>query len=306
MSGSGGNAFLDFLRVIAPASVPVWVLTILAAIISVALALALIRINAFTCQRMEGKIAAQSPDRQVTTIALAATLGGLAAYPFAPHLFFADIELGLFLIISLFLVTAIGAEHAMGAQIPLAIALLVPVVIGGTLNLIEASRLQSDWYGMGWFVFKNPFGLPALVVCVLATLEVTRREQYAAKFLLSTVGEVFFFGGFESPLTWSLRRSLGEDPGFLNHVALADGSTQTRIAIGGLVFQLVCMLTLLAKTMLCNFVLIRMSSMRSSGRLERWMALGARPLTSVALLLLLGAGLWEWVRVALLSGGPGA
>jgi len=119
-------------------------------------------------------------------------------------------------------------------------------------------------------------------------------------FLLSGLAATFFFGGFESPLTWSLRRSLGEDPGFFNHAQLADGSTQTRIAIGGLMFQLACAATLIGKTMVGVFVLLWLQA-RPDARLHRAMEISRRVLVPLGPVLLIGAALWEWARAALWS-----
>jgi NADH-quinone oxidoreductase subunit H len=216
-------------------------------------------------------------------------------------------------------------------EVPLGLALLVPVMIGGTLNLIEASRLQSDWYGMGWFVFKNPFGLPALLLFLTAALAETKRapfdlpeadselvagfhteysgirwsfffmEEYTAMFLMSALAALFVLGGFESPLTWGLRQSLGEDPGFLNHAVLADGSTKTVIAFGGLLFQVVCALTLIAKTLAGVFLMMWLRWTLPRLRVDQVMSMGYKYLTPLALACVLGGGVWEWARARIWS-----
>ena len=384
MSTGEGNAFLDLLQAVLPASVPAWIVVPAAAVLSVAVCVALISVNAMFAVWLERKVAGhiqcrfgpmytgwhgwlqsiadpvklllkedivpRGADRILFVLApalvLAGILGAMAAYPFSPHVFFADIDLGLFLILALTSVTTIGivmagwasnskwsllgamreAAQVIAYEVPLGLALLVPVMIGGTLNLIEASRLQSDWFGMGWFVFKNPFALPALVLFFIAALAETKRapfdlpeaeselvagfhteysgirwsffflEEYAGMFLMSAIAAVFFLGGFESPLTWGLRRSLGDDPGFLNHVVRADGSTQTVIAIGGLVFQLVCALTLIVKVLLGVFLMMWLRWTLPRLRVDQVMSMGYKYLTPLALLCVLGGGLWEWAR----------
>ena len=302
MSGSGGNAFLDFLRVLAPANVPRWALVLLAAFTSTAVVIALVRFNEFVCLRLQHKFSSPIQSRSPALLALAGSFAALAAYPFAPHVFVADIEIGLFLILALMAVTTLGNPKRAAALVPLGLALVVPVLIGGTSNWIEASRLQSDWFGLGWFVFKNPFGLPALVLFCLAALELCQDGEHISLFLMSTLGVVFFFGGFESPLTWGLRQSLGLDPGFLNHVTLSDGSVQTHIAIGGLVFQTVCVATLIGKTMLGILLMMWLRSLPARGHLQHLLTAGSSTRASLALLCVFGAGLWECVRAALWSG----
>ncbi|MEO6710790.1 MAG: hypothetical protein ABI054_13680 [Planctomycetota bacterium] len=314
MSGSGSNAFLDLLRAVAPAGLPDWATLLLAAAVTAAVAITGVAIQAWLCRRIAGRLAGKLssgpmlPTTPAQGWAFAATLGAIAAYPLAPHVFFADIELGLLLILACLALASIVSDACadLGWLILLGVALLVPVIAGGSLNLIEASRLQSDWFGMGWFLLKSPFALPASILFLVAALGWARRESMSpierstGMFLLSGLAATFFFGGFESPLTWSLRRSLGEDPGFLNHVPLADGSGQTRIAIGGLMFQLACAATLLGKTMLGVFLLLRLQA-RPSPRFQQAMEVSRRVLVPLGPALLIGAALWEWARATLWS-----
>lgn len=298
MTGSGGNAFLDFLAKLAPSGVAPWVVVLAAALAAAIVGLAVVRCVEFVALRFERRAPPGELPRKASIVALAAAVGALSVFPFSPHVFFADVELGLILVLGLLLVTTWNEPRRAAWWLPLASALLVPVATLGTLNCIEASRLQSTWLGMGWLVFRNPFGLPALALYLVAALEATRREHVVATFLVSALAAVFFLGGFESPLTALLRQSLGLDPGFLNHVTLADGSTETRVAIGGLVFQLVAASTLLVKTLLLMFALMRSSSAPRGRWLQRASSLPAVQLASLALAFLLGAGLWEWGRSA--------
>jgi len=179
-------------------------------------------------------------------------------------------------------------------------------IFQGSANLIESSRQQSAAFGMGWAVFRTPFSAAALALFLAAGIAVAGERvvdsgrfawlagPHPRLFLLSALAAVYFLGGFESPLTAALRRSLGEDPGFLNHVTLADGSLQTRVAIGGLVFQLVCAATLAAKAML---VMAAMSWLRA--RRPRLFELGPERRAILGLACAIGAGLWEWGRFSL-------
>ncbi|HUR27666.1 MAG TPA: hypothetical protein VM509_05730 [Planctomycetota bacterium] len=277
---------------------PPWAVVLLAALTSASVGLVMLRCIERFVLRLERRAPRVEVPRKVSRVAFAAAFGALAVVPFAPHVFFADVELGALLTLALLAVTTVQEPSRAAWWIPLGCALLVPVAALGTLDLIEASRLQSGWLGLGWLALRNPFGLFALVVYLVAARAVIRREQLVAAFLVSALAAVFFLGGFESPLTALLRKSLGEDPGFLNHVTLADGSTQTRVAIGGLVFQLVAASTLIAKTGLCMFLLMRPRPSMKGVFLERAAAMPAIQLASMALLFLLGANLWEWGRSA--------
>jgi NADH-quinone oxidoreductase subunit H len=376
MDGSGGNAFLDLLRAVSPEAIPGWVLICTAALIAVGVAVALISLIAMFSVWLERKVSGHiqcrygpmyvgwhgwlqsiadgvklllkedivpsGADRVLFVFApalvLAAILGAMAAYPLAPHLFFADIHLGLFFIVAMSSMTTIGvvmagwssnskwslygsmreAAQVVAYEIPLGISLLVPVMIAGTFDLIEASRLQSDYFGMGWLLFKNPFMLPAFVLFFVAALAETKRapfdlpeaeselvagfmteysgirwsfffmEEYAAMFLMSAIGAVFFLGGFESPLTALARQWWGQDPGFINH----EGGRAV-LSWGGLAFQGICALTLIVKTLFGVFLMMWLRWTLPRLRIDQVMTMGYKYLTPLALLCVLGAGAWE-------------
>jgi len=101
-------------------------------------------------------------------------------------------------------------------------------------------------------------------------------EEYAAMFLVSAVSAVFWFGGFESPLTHVMR-------GFA-----ADGGT-----IANVLYQLTAASTLLVKSFLlvCLMMWLRWTLPRI--RIDQVMTMGYKYLTPLALATVLGAGLWE-------------
>lgn len=351
MSGSGGNAFLDLLRALAPAGVGHELLVLLAALGAVAGGLALVLGNVILGRAVQRRLAGGScggprvwftdlsaglhgssatSTRAGALLASALTVGGsfgaLAIYPLAPHVFFVDPKLGLFALFALLALGSLGSaltrresagpstlqrhDRALTRAIGMALAVGAGLVFAGTPNLIEASRIQSDGFGVGWAALENPFVcLAALLYFVAAACgpEDGCEEPFEAlvlptrRFLLCAVAAVYFFGGFESPLTWWLRQSLGEDPGFLNHVVQADGSTQTRLAIGGLVFQLVAALTLLAKTWLGMVVLAWLRADRPRPRVDNLRSTLEGAAVPLGIAGLLGAGLWEWARACLWS-----
>jgi NADH-quinone oxidoreductase subunit H len=177
---------------------------------------------------------------------------------------------------------------------------------------------------MGWFIFKNPFMLPAFVLFFTAALAETKRapfdlpeaeselvagfmteysgirwsfffmEEYAAMFLMSAIGAVFFLGGFESPLTHIARQMIGShDPGFINHTTAADGTVHSVISWGGLAFQLICAVTLIVKTLFGVFLMMWLRWTLPRLRIDQVMTMGYKYLTPLALICVLGAGAWE-------------
>jgi NADH-quinone oxidoreductase subunit H len=255
-------------------------------------------------------------------IMLAAIFGAMAAMPLAPSVYFANLNLGLFAILAMSSMTTIGvvmagwasnskwalygamreAAQVVAYEIPLGISLLVPLMVIGTLNLGEASARQAGWFGMHWVLFQNPFVLPASILFFTASLAETKRapfdlpeseselvagfmteysgirwsffflEEYAAMFLMSVVGAVFFLGGFESPFTHIARESFGSD------------SVAYQVVAGG---------TLMTKAMFGVFLMMWIRWTLPRVRIDQVMSMGYKYLTPLALLCVLGAGIWE-------------
>lgn len=257
-------------------------------------------------------------------LVLASVLAAMAVYPLAPGFFFADIDLGIFFILAMTSTTTIGvvmagwssnskwslygamreAAQVVAYEIPLGISLLVPIMVAGSFNLLEVSRGQTGLWGMNWYVWPwvNPFMLPAFVLFFIAILAETKRapfdlpeaeselvagfmteysgirwsfffmEEYAAMFLYSVVGAFFFFGGFESPLTHLAAKLAG------------DGSVLYQVAAGG---------TLIVKGFAGVFLMMWLRWTLPRVRIDQVMTLGYKYLTPLALVCVLGAGLWE-------------
>jgi NADH-quinone oxidoreductase subunit H len=194
------------------------------------------------------------------------------------------------------------AAQVVAYEVPLGISLLVPLMVAGTFSLIEASEMQAGWFGMKWFVFQNPFVIVAAILFFTAALAETKRapfdlpeaeselvagfmteysgirwsifflEEYTAMFLMSVVAAVFFFGGFESPFTAIASRAFGTDT---------------------LVYQLVAATTLIAKGFFGVFVMMWLRWTLPRIRIDQVMTMGYKYLTPLALVCVLGAGIWE-------------
>jgi NADH-quinone oxidoreductase subunit H len=265
-------------------------------------------------------------DRPLFVLAPALVLGslfaGMTALPLAPTVYFANIDLGVFFIVAMLSMSTIGvvmagwasnskwslygamreAAQVVSYEIPLGISLLVPLMVVGTFNLIGASHAQAGWFGMKWTVFQNPFVLPASVLFFVAALAETKRapfdlpeaeselvagfmteysgirwsfffmEEYAAMFLMSVVAAVFFFGGFESPFTAAALRAFGENS--VGHQAVAGA-------------------TLAAKGLFGVFLMMWLRWTLPRVRIDQVMTMGYKYLTPLALVCVLGAGVWQ-------------
>jgi len=255
-------------------------------------------------------------------IVLASVLAAMTAFPLAPGFYFADIDLGIFFILAMTSTTTIGvvmagwssnskwslygamreAAQVVAYEIPLGISLLVPLMVAGSFNLIEVSQAQSGLLGMNWFVFRNPFMLPAFVLFFVAILAETKRapfdlpeaeselvagfmteysgirwsfffmEEYAAMFLYCVVGSFFFFGGFESPFTWGAGEAFG---------------------VGSVPYQVVCALTIVVKGFVGLFLMMWLRWTLPRVRIDQVMTMGYKYLTPLSLACVLGAGVWE-------------
>ncbi|MCB9914062.1 MAG: NADH-quinone oxidoreductase subunit NuoH [Planctomycetes bacterium] len=254
-------------------------------------------------------------------LVLGAIFGAFVAMPLAPDFYFADIHLGAFFILGMSSLTTIGvvmagwasnskwslygsmreAAQVVAYEIPLGLSLMVPLMVAGTFNLLDASAAQSDYWGMGWFVFKNPFVIPAGILFFVAALAETKRapfdlpeaeselvagflteysgirwsfffmEEYAAMYLMSLMAAVFFLGGFESPVLHVARQAEW-------HPILCN---------------LIAATTLIAKSMFGVLVMMWVRWTLPRVRIDQVMTMGYKYLTPLALLCALGAALWE-------------
>ncbi|MEW6073518.1 MAG: NADH-quinone oxidoreductase subunit NuoH [Planctomycetota bacterium] len=369
-SADGGmNAVAELLPRLLPGDPPVWAVFVLAALVSVAIAVAIVALVALFGTWLERKVSGHiqcrfgpmrvgwhgwlqpvadgvklllkedliptGSDRVLFVIAPALVLGclfaAMTAYPIAPGFFFADIELGIFFIVAMTSVTTIGvimagwssnskwslygamreAAQVVAYEVPLGIALLVPLMVAGSFDLIEVSQRQEGLLGLDWFIFRNPFMLPAFVLFFTAILAETKRapfdlpeteselvagfmteysglrwafffmEEYAAMFLYCIVGAVFFFGGFASPLTWAAAEVFGT---------------------GGIVHNLAAAGTLLLKGFAGVFLMMWVRWTLPRVRIDQVMTMGYKYLTPLSLLCVLGAGVWEVVVADLWRG----
>ncbi len=115
----------------------------------------------------------------------------LAVIPFADQVIAADINVG---VLYLMAVGAIGSMAALMAgwasnnkyaliggfrvvaqllsyEIPLVLAMLIPVLVTGTMRMNGLARAQGDYLGLGWFVWTLPLAFIIFFIASLAEVE---------------------------------------------------------------------------------------------------------------------------------------
>lgn len=181
------------------------------------------------------------------------------ALPFGSSWVFRDMDLGLLFLLSLLGLEIIGILVAgwasaskwtlLGAmrqgcqvisyEIPMGMALLVPIMCAGTLRLTAIGDMQSGgWFT--WLAFRNPFTFVALFVYFIGSLASCKRApfdlpeaeselvggfhteysgfrwavfffgEYAAMFVVSGITTIVFLGAWHSPLPAEWGMALGK------------------------------------------------------------------------------------------------
>lgn len=196
-------------------------------------------------------------------------------------------------------------------EIPMGMALMVPVVIAGTLNLGKLGDAQSGgWFT--WLAFSNPFAFVAFVVYFIASLASCKRApfdlpeaeselvagfhteysgirwsffffaEYAAMFVVSGLATILFIGAWHSPLpmVWGDR------------VAEWFGGGVIARGVNGVLFN--GPIWFVAKCVFFLYVQIWLRWTLPRIRIDQVLYACVQVLLPLTMLLLLGATLWVW------------
>jgi NADH-quinone oxidoreductase subunit H len=214
------------------------------------------------------------------------------------------------------------AAQVVAYEVPLGVSLLVPVMVAGTFNMLDASAQQDGLWGMDWFImpWNNPFMIPAAVLFFVAALAETKRapfdlpeaeselvagflteysgirwsfffmEEYAAMFLMSAVGAIFFFGGFQSPVTHFAGVAFGTE-------LFVQNAGAWQLQPSGIPYHLAAAGTLITKCLAGVFLMMWLRWTLPRIRIDQVMTMGYKYLTPLSLLCVVGAGVWEALKI---------
>ena len=196
-------------------------------------------------------------------------------------------------------------------EIPMGMALLVPVICVGSLSLRAIGDSQSGgWFT--WLAFSNPFAFGAFVAYFIASLASVKRApfdlpeaeselvagfhteysgfrwslfffaEYAAMFVVSALAAILFLGAWHSPLPASWGDSFGDS-------VLAQGAKGLLFA-GPLWLVLKCVFFLYVQIWL-RWTLPRI-------RIDQVLYACVQVLLPMTMLILLGTVLWVWASMS--------
>lgn len=136
------------------------------------------------------------------------------------------------------------AAQVVSYEVPLAMCAVVPVLVAGTMDLVEIGQMQSGWLS-NWLIFHNPFLFATFwIYFTCATASVNRAPfdlaeaeselvagflteysgfrwsiffmaEYGSMFAVSALAAILFFGGWNGPVPVTHWLGLTADHGLL-------------------------------------------------------------------------------------------
>jgi len=200
-------------------------------------------------------------------------------------------------------------------EIPMGMALLVPVVCVGSLSLKVIGESQADgWFS--WLAFSNPFAFIAFVAYFIASLASCKRApfdlpeaeselvagflteysgfrwalfffaEYAAMFVICGLAVILFLGGWNSPLPLSWGELV---TGWVGDNLLARG-------INGVLFS--GPIWFIAKATFFLYVQLWLRWTLPRIRIDQVLYACVQVLLPLTMVVLLGATLWTWASTS--------
>jgi NADH-quinone oxidoreductase subunit H len=251
--------------------------------------------------------------RIAPVVAIVPTFLVFAVVPFGKQIVAVDLNVGVLYVVavsSIFTVVLLTAGFSsnnkfslLGAlrtaaqmisyEVPMVLALVVPVLLAGSLSLSRIVEAQSGWLGMRWFLFYFPLGPLAFVVYFIAALAEVNHTPFDLPEADSEIvaGYITEYSGMKFALFF-----MGE---FLNQflicglaVTLFLGGWQgPGVQLGGVLGYLFSMFWFFSKTLLLYGVLIWIRGTWPRLRVDQLMHFAWKRLVPVALGNLLVTGL---------------
>jgi len=201
-------------------------------------------------------------------------------------------------------------------EIPMGMALLVPVVTAGTLSLRKIGEVQSEgWFS--WLAFSSPFAFAAFIVYFIASLASCKRApfdlpeaeselvagfhteysglrwsffffaEYAVMFIVSGLASIMFLGAWHSPLPSSWGDSLA--------TSMSDWPVLVR-GIKGLLFS--GPIWFLLKCVFFLYVQIWLRWTLPRIRIDQVLYACVQVMLPLTMVLLFGVTLWVWATTS--------
>ncbi len=269
-----------------------------------------------------------SADRKIflaaPVIVFVGAFAGFVVIPFGHGLVAADMNVGLFVILSLTSIEVVGIIMAgwasnskwavLGAmrevaqmisyEMPLAISALVVVVLAGTLNLSDIADQQQGWI-WNWYVFRGPFAFAAFFIFFTAALASLKRAPFdlpeaeselVAGFHTEYTGfrfAVFFLAEYTAMILFAMLTAVlflgGWSPGF-------------DVDLTGPWARWIGVLILFGKTVLLLFVMIWVRWTLPRFRIDRVMYLCYKVLLPLSIVCVVGMAVQVLVAMTVLGG----
>lgn len=259
-------------------------------------------------------------------IVVVASFTALMVLPFSDGFVAVSLDIGLFLILAILSVEVVGvilagyssgskwalfgsmreAAQMVSYEIPMAICVLIPVVIVGTLNLGEIADMQSGLFA-NWLIFHDPFTFLsffayftcATASCKRAPFDLAEAEsELVAGFLTEYSGmrwSFFFLAEYASMFVVCGLAAVLFLGGWHDGLMIIDSLGLRETAAGSYVANVIGMLIFIVKASVLVFVQIWVRWTLPRLRIDQVMTTCLKYLVPISCFLFLGAVLWPLV-----------
>lgn len=260
-------------------------------------------------------------------IAFCGSFLGFLALPFANGWIAQGLNVGVFFILAVMSTEVFGiilagygsgskwslfggmreAAQMVSYEVPMAICVLVPVIVAGSMNLTTVTR-QQTWFFLSWYVFHDPFTFAAFLVyftcatssCKRAPFDLAEAEselvagfhteysgmrwsfffmaEYGSMFAVSGIATALFLGGWHTGLI---------------PVELSDWLGDRLGPAGWVIGNVFNVIVFIVKCLLLLFVMVWVRWTLPRLRIDQVMMACLKYLLPISCLLLLGVSAWQ-------------